>query len=47
MKMLKAKKTYNINEKTKNIVLGVSASGPTKRWDIENYIKLATQLKPI
>ena len=40
----KAKNTYRINEKTKNIVLGVSASGPTKRWDIENYIKLATQL---
>ena len=39
-----AKSTYRINEKTKNIVLGVSASGPTKRWDIENYIKLATQL---
>ena len=40
----KAKNTYRINEKTKNIVLGVSASGPTKRWDIENYINLATQL---
>ena len=39
-----AKKTYRINEKTKNIVLGVSASGPTKRWGIENYINLATQL---
>ena len=39
-----AKNTYRINEKTKNIVLGVSASGPTKRWDITNYIKLATQL---
>ena len=39
-----AKSIYRINEKTKNIVLGVSASGPTKRWDIENYIKLATQL---
>ena len=39
-----AKNTYRINEKTKNIVLGVSASGPTKRWDIEHYIKLATQL---
>ena len=39
-----AQSTYRINEKTKNIVLGVSASGPTKRWDIENYIKLATQL---
>ena len=39
-----AKSTYRINEKTKNIVLGVSASGPTKRWGIENYINLATQL---
>ncbi len=39
-----AKNIYRINEKTKNIVLGVSASGPTKRWDVENYIKLATQL---
>ena len=39
-----AKSIYSINEKTRNIVLGVSASGPTKRWDIENYIKLATQL---
>ena len=24
--------------------MGVSASGPTKRWDIENYIKLASKL---
>ena len=39
-----AKNIYKINEKTKNIVLGVSASGPTKRWNIEHYIKLATQL---
>ena len=39
-----AKNTYRINEKTKNIVLGVSASGPTKKWDIEHYIKLAAQL---
>ena len=39
-----AKSTYRINEKTKNIVLGVSASGPTKRWDTENYLKLANQL---
>tara|TARA_B100001057_G_scaffold493630_1_gene588497 strand:+ start:148 stop:1092 length:945 start_codon:yes stop_codon:yes gene_type:complete len=42
--VIEAKNTYRINEKTKNIVLGVSASGPTKRWDIEHYIKLATQL---
>ena len=40
----KAKNAYRINEKTKNIVLGVSASGPTKRWGIENYINLATQI---
>ncbi len=39
-----ARNIYKINEKTKNIVLGVSASGPTKRWDIDHYIKLATQL---
>ena len=39
-----AKKNYDINERDKNIVLGVSASGPTKRWDIENYIKLASKL---
>ena len=38
------KNTYGIDEKTKNIILGVSASGPTKRWDIENYIKLASIL---
>ena len=42
--VIKAKKNYSINEQTKNIILGVSASGPTKRWDIENYIKLATYL---
>ena len=40
----KAKKTYGINEQIKNVVLGVSASGPTKRWDIENFIELALKL---
>ena len=39
-----AKKNFNINKQTKNIILGISASGPTKRWDVENYIKLASQL---
>ena len=34
------KKKLNISNKTKNIVCGISASGPTKRWNIENYIKL-------
>jgi heptosyltransferase-2 len=33
-------KKFNISNKTKNIVCGISASGPTKRWDIKNYIKL-------
>ena len=38
--ILYAKKKYNIENNIKNIVCGVSASGPTKRWDINNYIKL-------
>ena len=39
-----AKKKFNITSEVKNIVLGISASGPTKRWDIENYINLAIKL---
>ena len=35
-----AKKKFNISDNTKNIVCGISASGPTKRWDVKNYIKL-------
>jgi len=35
-----ARKKFDISNKTKNIVCGISASGPTKRWDIKNYIKL-------
>ena len=35
-----AKKNYDIKKDSKNIVCGISASGPTKRWDIDNYIKL-------
>ena len=38
------RKKYNISEKTKNIVCGISASGPTKRWDVKNYIKLFEKL---
>jgi len=34
------KKKFNISNETKNIVCGISASGPTKRWDINNYIEL-------
>ena len=40
----KTKKNYNINNNIKNIVCGISASGPTKRWDIENYIKLFKEI---
>ena len=42
--MEKSKKEFNILNKTKNIVCGISASGPTKRWDIKNYIKLFENL---
>ena len=38
--IVKAKKKYSMTNSTKNIVCGISASGPTKRWDINNYIKL-------
>ena len=35
-----ARKKFNISNETKNIVCGISASGPSKRWDIKNYINL-------
>ncbi len=38
------KKDSNLDRNFKYICLGVSASGPTKRWDINNYIKLAEEL---
>ena len=38
------KKKYAISDETKNIVCGISASGSTKRWDINNYIKLFENL---
>ena len=40
----KARKKYNITNETKNIICGISASGPTKRWDINNYIHLFEEL---
>jgi len=40
----KAKEKYNFNKNFKHICIGFSASGPTKRWDVENYIKLATEI---
>ena len=36
----RAKKDYDIKNNIKNIVCGISASGSTKRWDINNYINL-------
>ena len=40
----KAKKKYNITSGAINYIANVSASGPTKRWDIKNYIKLFGEL---
>ena len=34
----------NLDRSFKNICLGISASGPTKRWNINNYIKLAEKI---
>jgi len=42
--MEESKKRFNISDKTKNIVCGISASGITKRWDVSNYIKLFENL---
>jgi len=42
---LKIQSTKNNYDKSfKHICLGISASGPTKRWDINNYIKLSKEL---
>ena len=40
----KVKKNYVIKNDVKNIICGISASGPTKRWGIDNYIKLFKQI---
>ena len=40
----KAKKDYDITANNKNIICGISASGPTKRWDKDNYIKLFQEI---
>ena len=37
-------KKFNITNETKNIICAPSASGPTKRWDIKNYIKLCEHI---
>ena len=38
------KKKYGITDETKNLICGISASGPTKRWPIDNYIELFENL---
>ncbi len=37
-------KNDNFDKSLKHICLGISASGPTKRWNIKNYIKLSQEL---
>jgi len=34
----------NYDKNFKHVCLGISASGPTKRWNIDNYIKLCVEL---
>ena len=41
-KILKAQKSMSLQNKC--IVLGISASGPTKRWGIKNFIKLIERI---
>ena len=40
----KTKIKYNITNDTKNYIIAPSASGETKRWPINNYIKLLEEL---
>ena len=37
----------NLSQDFKNICLGISASGPTKRWAIENYINLCEKIMEV
>ena len=41
-KVKKAK--LNFSKDFKHICLGISASGPTKRWNIKNYIKICEKI---
>ena len=40
-------KKYIFDKEFLHILLGVSASGPTKRWDIKNFINLAKKISQI
>ena len=42
---LTVKNNEYLDKEFKHICLGISASGPTKRWDVNNYIKLAEKNK--
>ena len=46
-KIQKSKNKYNFDNNFKHVCIGFSASGPTKRWDIEKYIKLAEEINKI
>ena len=39
-----SKEKYNINSNVKNICLGLSASGETKRWGVERYLKICERI---
>ena len=41
---LTVKNNEYLDKEFKHIGLGISASGPTKRWDVNNYIKLAEKI---
>jgi heptosyltransferase II len=43
-KIQDARNKYKFDNNFKHICIGFSASGPTKRWSIENYIKLAENI---
>ena len=38
------KKKYSFSKEFKHICVGLSASGPTKRWDIEKFISTFTKI---
>ena len=38
------KEKINFSKDFKHICLGISASGPTKRWNIKNYIKVCEKI---
>jgi len=46
-KIEQAKNKYNFSNNLNHICVGFSASGPTKRWGIEKYIKLTEEINKI